>query len=272
MTLLTQLYPRASDAHLSAVAGQATDVLGRFDLLARDIRVHFLLAQIGHETAGLTLLEEGLSYSAEGIVKTWPKRFSSPAEAAPFARNPEKLANQVYAGRMGNGAPASGDGFRFRGRGYIQLTGRDAYRAVGEIAGLQLEASPDLAIDPQHALTVVAAFWQWKNLNPVCDTGDFDAVSRKISGGAIGAADRRHWLDKVRRAFAAPVPADQQPAANLVVAVQRALRAKRYVEVGAADGQIGPRTLAAITRFRAANGLPAGVIDDALLRALDVEV
>jgi putative chitinase len=268
--ILTALFPRAPQAHLDAVAAKAPEVLARFGLAKSDNRLHFFLAQIGHESGGLTIVEENVSYRAERIVEVWPKRFATAAEARPFERNPEKLANNVYANRMGNGPPDSGDGFRFRGRGYIQITGRDGYRNVGKIAKLPLEANPDMAAAPEHALLVACAFWQWKGLNPHCDAADFEKVTRLINGGLVGLADRRAWLDKVRRSFAVrPDDAHQPPAAE-AIAIQRALIAKGFTEVGAADGDIGPRTIAAITRFRQKNGLPPGLIDKQLRVALGV--
>ena len=265
---LTALYPRAAQSHLDAFAAQAPEVLARFGLAKSDNRLHFFLAQIGHESGGLTIVEENMSYRAERIAEVWPKRFASAADAKPFERNPEKLANNVYANRMGNGPPESGDGFRFRGRGYIQVTGRDGYRNVGGIAKLPLEVNPEMAAAPEHALLVACAFWQWKDLNPHCDAADFEKVTRLINGGLVGLADRRAWLDKVRRSYAVPPDAAHQPAAADAIAIQRALLAKGYVEVGAADGDIGPRTIAAITRFRQKNGLPPGLIDKRLRAAL----
>jgi putative chitinase len=268
--ILAVLYPRAAQAHLDAFAAKAPEVLAGFGLTKSDNRLHFFLAQIGHESGGLTIVEENMNYRAERIAEVWPKRFASAAAAKPFERNPEKLANNVYANRMGNGPPESGDGFRFRGRGYIQITGRDGYRNVGDIAKLPLEANPDMAAAPEHALLVACAFWQWKGLNAHCDAADFEKVTRLINGGLVGLADRRAWLDKVRRSFAVRPDAAHQPAAADAIAIQRALIAKGFTEVGAADGDIGPRTIAAITRFRHKNGLPAGLIDNRLRAALGV--
>jgi putative chitinase len=266
--VLAQLYPRASAVHLDAFADNSDDLFNQFGIAKNETRLHFFLAQIGHESGGLSITEENLKYRAERIVEVWPSRFASVEEARSFANNPQKLANNVYSGRMGNGDSDSGDGWHFRGRGYIQITGRDGYRRVGQIAGLDLEASPDLAADSEHALLTTCAFWEWKRINEVCDTGDYVAVTRKINGGVNGMVDRRAWLDKVRRTFAEPPNEATQPPAQDVIAVQRALQAKGYKEIGAADGIIGPRTIAAITRFRQENGLPAGMIDRRLRVAL----
>jgi putative chitinase len=265
---LIALYPRAPEVHLDAFAARAQELLQRFGIAESENRLHFFLAQIGHESGGLTIAEENMNYRAERIAEVWPSRFPTVAAAKPFERNPKKLANYVYANRMGNGPPESGDGFRFRGRGYMQITGRDGYRQVGAIADLPLDTNPELAAAPEHALLVACAFWAWKGLNPHCDTGDFVKVTRIINGGLNGLNDRRAWLDKARRTFAVPPELEHQPPAAEIIAIQRALRAGGYVELGAADGLIGPRTIAAITRFRLDNGLPGGLIDKRLRVAL----
>jgi len=267
---LREIYPRASEPNIEAFARQGDELLDRFGVSRTPNRLQFFLSQIGHESGGLTITEENLSYRAERICVVWPSRFSGVASARPFERNPERLANSVYASRMGNGPPESGDGWRYRGRGYIQITGRDGYESVGDIAGLDLVGTPELASAAEHALLVSCAFWQWKALNELCDTGDFARVTRRINGGTTGLADRRAWLDKVRRVLETPPPPDAQPSAAEVIAVQRALRALGYVELGAADGLIGRRTMAAITRFRQDNALPGGLIDDELKSALGI--
>ncbi len=270
LDLLRSLYPRAAEDHLQAFAARAPDLFERFGFGKSDLCLHFFLAQVGHESGGLTVTSENMSYSAKRIAEVWPGRFDSEDSARAFANKPDKLANNVYANRMGNGPPESGDGFRYRGRGYIQITGRDGYRNVGTIAKLDLEGSPDLAAAPEQALLVACAFWEWKKLNELCKTGDFVAVTRRINGGTTGLADRKAWLDKVRRAFAEPPDAEDQPPAAVAIAIQRALQARGFREVGAADGIVGPRTLAAITRFRHENGLPPGGIDNRLRKELGV--
>lgn len=266
---LATLYPRAIPDLLDGVAAAVPDVLARFGISANPDRLAYFLAQVGHESGGLTINVENLNYSARRMTEVWPRRFPTIADAAPYANNPEKLANFVYGGRMGNGPPASGDGFRFRGRGLIQITGRDGYRSVASRAGLPLEANPDLVTVPANALLCAAAFWKWKDLNPVCDARDFTRCTIIINGGTTGIADRREWLDKVRRVLAPPPP-PAQPPAELVIRVQRALLRAGFAGVGAADGDIGPRTTAAITAFRQSRGLPPGLVDAALLAALGI--
>jgi putative chitinase len=267
LATIKTLFPRASDELTTAFADQNAAVFGQYAITDGN-RLDFFLAQIGLESSGLSVLEENLSYRADRLCAVWPNRFPTPDAAAACAANPEALANTVYANRMGNGDAASGDGYQFRGRGYIMLTGRDAYARVGAIAGLDLIAEPDLTCDPQHALTVACAFWQWKNANPVCDSGDFTAVNVAVNGGTIGLADRQAWLAKVRRVLASPPDTQSQPSPAQVAAVQRALLAAHYPEVGAADWLLGPHTIAAIKRFRDDHQLGDGLIDDTLMAAL----
>jgi putative chitinase len=268
-SVFEELYPRAPSAHLDWLGKRSDELFARFAINPGNRR-NFMLAQMGHESGGLTVFSEGLNYRAERLMEVWPSRFPTLAAARPFAGNEEKLANQVYAGRMGNGPPESGDGFRFRGRGYIQLTGRDAYRDVGKLAGLDLVGAPDLAMNPENALLVTCGFWKWKGLNEICDTGDYAAATRRINGGLVGFADRKAWLDKVLRVFADPGAREAAIGPAEAIAVQQALQRAGFPEVGAADGVVGVRTLAAIARYRQKVGLPAGGIDKALKQSLGV--
>jgi putative chitinase len=268
---LVELYPKAPAAHVKAFLATQEELFDEHGLAAKPIRLHFFLAQIGHESGGLTIAVENLRYSAQRLTEVWPKRFPRLAAAQPFANDPVRLANEVYANRMGNGPPASGDGFRYCGRGYIQVTGRDGYRKVGELAELDLVANPEAAAAPKTALRVACAFWTWKGLCEWCDTGGFKKVTRKINGGHTGLVDRRAWLDKVRRLLARPEDIVDLPDDAVIVAMQRALQDRGFTEIGAADGDVGRRTIAAIVRFRAENGLPDGLVDDELLDALKVD-
>lgn len=199
---LRKLFPLAKDATVKAFAAKSGPLFREFDLSAKRIRIEYFLAQIAHETGGLTRSVENLNYSAKRITEIWPSRFPTLSSAAPYANNPEKLANTVYANRMGNGPPESGDGYRFRGRGYIQITGRDGYRNAGLRADIDLVANPEKAIETAHALRVACAFWKWKELNPLCDQRKFEEITKRINGGLIGYQDRLDWLTKVRKVLA----------------------------------------------------------------------
>jgi putative chitinase len=199
---LRRLFPNAKDATVKAFAAKSPALFKEYGLSEKRVRVEYLLAQIAHETGGLTRSVENLVYSAKRLTEIWPTRFPTITSAEPFANNPEKLANKVYSNRMGNGPPASGDGYRYRGRGYIQITGKDGYRNTGLNAGFDLVSQPERAIATTDALRVACAFWKWKNLNPLCDDRNFEEVTRRINGALIGLADRKGWLEKVRKVLA----------------------------------------------------------------------
>jgi putative chitinase len=161
-------------------------------------RQAMFLAQCCHESGGLTQFVENLSYSAEGLMRTWPSRFRALAAAIPYARNPERLANHVYADRLENGNEASGDGWKFRGRGIIQLTGRVNYRKAGDGIGVDLIGFPDGMLLPKNSAAVACWFWQSNGLNSLADTGQFQAITKRINGGLNGEADRERWLRDIR--------------------------------------------------------------------------
>ncbi len=267
--VLRELFPHGMPPLLTAIAAQQEEVFARFEIGADGDRLHFLLAQIGHETDGLTRVEENLNYSAQRLCAVWPRRFPSLGAAAECAGNPEKLGDMVYGGRMGNQPAGSGDGFRYRGRGLLQLTGRDGYAQVGRVAAIDLVGQPELAAAPDTALVAACAFWSWKGLNTIADTGDFTAATRRINGGVTGLPERKAWLDKVRRVLSAPPP-PVLPPLSTIIAVQKALRAAGFDQIGAADGVLGQRSMAAILQYRRQHGLGDGVIDPPLLASLGV--
>ncbi len=166
-------------------------------------RTAAFVAQTAHESAQYTRLLESLFYTkAAGLMATWPKRFPTEASALPFVRNEEKLANFVYANRMGNGDGASGDGFRYRGRGIIQLTGREKYRITGAALGDDLVGSPELAQTPEVAFKAAGLFWMSSRLNELADAGDFRTITQRINGGQNGAADRLKYFETAKRVLA----------------------------------------------------------------------
>jgi putative chitinase len=148
------------------------------------------IGQCSHECANFRILEENLNYAAERLMKIWPSRFKTLEAAQPYHRNPKAIANKVYSGRMGNRDEASGDGWRFRGRGCIQLTGSDAYYHAGKALEVDLWAEPDLVATPQYAALTAGWFWSTRKCNPVAEVGDWTALTKKINGGTIGLQDR----------------------------------------------------------------------------------
>jgi putative chitinase len=141
---------------------------------------------------------------------------------------------------------------------------------VGAVAGLDLVSTPDLAANPDHALLVACSFWEWKNINALCNQAGFAQVTRRINGGMNGMVDRRQWLSKVIRILGQDPAGTARISTADVIEVQRALQESGYPEVGAADGLIGSRTKAAISRFRQDNGLEPGLIDNVLKNALGI--
>ncbi|MFV3413220.1 glycoside hydrolase family 19 protein [Pseudomonas nitroreducens] len=154
-------------------------------------RVAAFLAQVGYESAQLTRCVESLTYSSQRLAAVWPRRFrradgSPTALAREVAYQPERIANLVYAGRNGNGDEASGDGWRFRGRGLLQVTGRSNYRSVGEGLAQPLVARPQLLAEPRWACRSAAWWWQRNGLNELADGARFEEVTRRINGGLNG--------------------------------------------------------------------------------------
>ena len=172
--------------------------MGKYGIVTR-LRIAAFIAQVGHESGQLTRLVENLNYSAEGLMKTWPSRFDL-VRATAAARKPERIANIVYAGRMGNTEP--GDGWKYRGRGLFQVTGRANYAACGEALGLDLINQPTLLEQPQYAAMSAAWFWSMKDLNTLADKGDFVKITRRINGGLNGQADRQGLYDKALKVMA----------------------------------------------------------------------
>jgi len=174
------------------------DVVKPDSFSAGDEDLSAFLGQILHESDGLTRLEENLSYSAERLTVVWPGRFPTKADAQPYARNPEALANKVYGGRMGNTDP--GDGWKYRGRGPLQVTGRDNYRSVGGIVGQDLEAMPELLEQPRFALEACIAWWEDRIPDELL--GDPEKTTRRVNGGLIGLAHREELTNAAREALA----------------------------------------------------------------------
>jgi putative chitinase len=158
------------------------------------------LGQCGHESAGFTALVENLNYKAESLCKVWPKRFPTLEMAQPYHRNPEAIANHVYANRMGNGDEASGDGFLYRGRGLIQLTGKSNYEACGHVLDVDLVSDPDLVATPMYAALSAGWFWSTHHLNDIAQ--DILAVTKKINGGTHGLDDRVAKTQRALEVFA----------------------------------------------------------------------
>ena len=162
------------------------------------LKLSHFLSQCAHESGNFKFLNENLNYSADGLRKIFPKYFPTIEVANKYARQPEKIANKVYGGRMGNGDEASGDGYRFRGRGFIQLTGKDNYAAFDKFVDDDIMANPDL-VATKYPLTSAAFFFHKNKLWDICDKGHSHdvvvAVTKRVNGGTHGLSDRQEKFD-----------------------------------------------------------------------------
>jgi putative chitinase len=171
-------------------------------------RAAAFLAQIAYESDQCREIQERLNFSAVGLTRTWPKRFPTLEIARPFEYHPEKLANFVYANRLGNGPAESRDGYRFRGRGLIQLAGRSNYTAASDALGVDFVTNPDALLDPRHAAMSAAWFWKSRGLSELADdrtddadsdNEDFRQITRVINGGLNGLLDRVDFWTRAKR-------------------------------------------------------------------------
>jgi putative chitinase len=161
----------------------------RFGIVTRNQKAVFI-GQASHESGNFKLLEENLNYKAATLMRIWPKRFPTLEKANEYAGNPKKIANSVYSSRMGNRDEASGDGWRFRGRGIFQLTGHSNVFHAGKALGVDFVKDPDLIATPKYAALTAGWFWSTHNLNSPADALDHAKVTRIINGGQIGLEHR----------------------------------------------------------------------------------
>ncbi len=195
--VLAAVVPQAA----TRFAGPLNEACRAFEITT-PLRLAHFLAQTAHESALYTVLVENLNYGARGLLATWPSRFDA-ARAEAYARQPERIANYVYADRMGNGPETSGDGWRFRGRGILQVTGRATYRDVGGFLGVDLEADPDLLATPRFAALAAGWYWRSRRINELCDRDDAVAVTEAVNGGRHGLDERVRLLGVAKAALGA---------------------------------------------------------------------
>ncbi len=197
---LQQLAPRSNFAVLAPLISAAAVHYA----ITTPLRLAHWLAQGAFESQGFELFEESLNYSAERLCQVWPGRFRTLADAEPFAYSPQKLADAVYAGRMGNTGP--NDGWEYRGRGVFQLTGKDAYAQVGRICGQPYVDHPDMVAGPEGAADTAGGFWKWKDCNALADCDDVAGVTLRVNGGLNGLTDRQAWLRRTKAIWAVSPP------------------------------------------------------------------
>jgi putative chitinase len=171
------------------------DTFAKYDINTPTRQACFI-GQCAHESNNFKTLEENLNYSAEGLMRTWPSRFPTLDVAQQYARNPEKIANKVYGGRAQLGNTEDGDGWKFHGRGIIQLTGRSNYTVCGQALGRPFADTPELVLEPENACLSAGWFWNKKSLNSLADIGDIETMTRRINGGLIGLEDRKAKIAK----------------------------------------------------------------------------
>jgi len=181
-----------------SVIAQIPDTLAKFEINT-PLRLAHFLAQCGHESGGFKVVNENLNYGAKGLLGIFKKYFPTEEKAKLYERKPEKIANLVYGSRMGNGPESSGDGYKFRGRGYIQLTGKDNYTAFGKAINEDVAANPDV-VATKYPLLSAAWFFNKNGLHKIADQGATDAVvtsvTKRVNGGTIGLPDRiKHFKE-----------------------------------------------------------------------------
>lgn len=193
--IFQKMFPQNKQA--AAVVEIFKKYFAQYEINTLNRRAGFL-AQCGHESNGFTVLKENLNYSAEGLVKTFKKYFPTLASAQTYAKKPEKIANKVYANRMGNGPEASGDGWKFAGKGAIQLTGKDNYTAFAKTKGITVDEASAYLQTLEGAIESALWYWSSRGLNAVCDKDDIITMTKKINGGVIGLEDRKSHYEKFK--------------------------------------------------------------------------
>jgi len=173
--------------------GPLNETFQKYDISTPARQASFI-GQCQHESNNFRVLEENLHYSAAALMRVWPSRFPDLNVASQYANNPEKIANKVYAGRMGN--TQDGDGWAFHGRGCIQLTGRDSYDRCGKALGIDFINQPQLLVDPHYAVLSAGWFWNRAGLNALADAQDLDTMTKRINGGLLGLDDRKAKIAK----------------------------------------------------------------------------
>jgi putative chitinase len=189
LPLLKKLFPTTPADLLSSYVPILNDKLPAYDIIGRK-RVAAFLAQVGHESAGLSTRVENLNYSAAGLLATFPRHFT-PAQAADYARQPQRIANRVYRNRMGNGDEASGQGWLYRGKSLIQITGKTNHEAFAKWMGLSLDGATVYLLTLEGAVMGAVWFWTAHKLNDLADADRITDMTKIINGGTLGLAERK---------------------------------------------------------------------------------
>lgn len=259
--LARRLCPGAHPTYLTAF--EAADGELAAAGITTPIRLAHFLAQCFHETGGLTVLVENMRYTTPAALqRAWKSRY--PATKA-YLRKPVELAIFVYGGRMGNAPAPSDDGYRYRGRGILQTTGRAAYRKYGQRCGVDFEGNPDLVIDPLHMLKPALAEWTDGRCNEKADRNAIVEITFKINGGDNGLKDRIGWFDQIWRIVGQGASWEAAASDPDIAGVQEQLNRAGFDLV--VDGRKGPKTVEAIRAFQASAKIPVTGIADPVTRA-----
>jgi len=195
LDLLTHMCLKTKASVLEGYLEPLNTVAEYYEMNVNPARLAGFLAQTAHESGGYNFIKENLNYSAKGLRGTFGKYFPNDEIANQYAKKPERIANRVYANRMSNGPEESGDGYRFCGRGLIQLTGRANYTKFAQDLSMSLEDTVAYLETPNGAVASAGWFWDNNKLNQYCDSGDFVTLTKRINGGTIGLEDRKHHYE-----------------------------------------------------------------------------
>lgn len=193
---IRRVFPRIQPNKISGLI----DAMDRFNINT-PLRQAAFLAQCAHESREFTVTEENLNYSPDRLLAVFPKYFQTTDEANRYGRNPQAIANRVYANRMGNGPESSGDGYKYRGRGYIQLTGHDNYMRYAAATATDALNTPDIVSAPEGAAMSAAWFWSKNGLNELADKEDMMTITRRVNGGLNGLQERMAYYHQARQAL-----------------------------------------------------------------------
>jgi putative chitinase len=250
--LMRQMWPQGNSKIPELIEGIVASSAATFDEfgLNSDVVIAHAMGQFSHECGAGTTVVEGLNYSAQGLLATWPTRFNA-ASAARFAHNQQLIANEVYNGRMGN-RTGTDDGWNYRGRGGSQVTGHDGYKALGDKIGLNLVNEPDLVNHPEHFLRCAVADFVICGCLPFAKSDDVQGVTYHLNGGLIGLSSRIDWTQRWKAALHG-----QDPNERGALWAQQTLNRLGADPQMICDGMYGPVTVAAITAFQQKHGLTA---------------
>ncbi len=262
------------NADAAAWADAALEILPKYEITTAN-RIAGFFAQCGHESMNFTVLSENLNYRAETLEKLFSKYFSKAGRnAADYAKQPEKIANVIYANRMGNGDTASGEGFKFRGRGIVQLTGKDNYSAFALSIKMTLPDVIDYVTTKKGALESACWYWNSRNINAACDANDIVKMTKLVNGGTIGLEDRKHHYEQALAVLGGAVPAPIASAGAIPGVLKKGSTGENVKRLQAElgledDGVFGPGTEAAVKKWQSANGLAAdGIVGPKTLAKL----